>query len=273
MQKNDAAANAFGIIGTLCWTLQLLPQIWKSYREKSTKGLSANLVLLWGLVGIPLGIYNTIQGNGVILVVQPQVFGVLCIISWAQCQYYDRRRSVAWCAWALAIIFALFVGLEAGIIFALRPPYERGERSADIALRFFSVLASVMLALALVDQYVEIWRHRAVVGVSLAFIFVDMMGGVFCDLSLAFQGQFDPWAGVAYTLVTVMDAVVLIAAMILNPRARRRKRRQQDADAERRSGSISLSDNTAAQEARGKEPTVTPMEGTDEKDRVQPESA
>ncbi|KZV72047.1 hypothetical protein PENSPDRAFT_684069 [Peniophora sp. CONT] len=230
MQENDAAATAFGIIGTLCWTLQLLPQIWKSWRDKSTKGLSPILVLLWGLVGIPLGIYNTVQGNGVILIVQPQVFGVLCIISWAQCMYYGQGRSVIWCTSVMAIIFAVFAGLEAGIIFALRGPYERGERSAEIALRFFSVLASVMLALALVDQYVEIWRHRAVIGVSLVFMFVDMLGGIFSDLSLAFHGEFDPWAGVAYTLVTVMDAVVLIAAMILNPRARRREQKRADAE-------------------------------------------
>ena len=30
--------------GTICWTAQLVPQIWKSFRSKSTEGLSDWLV-------------------------------------------------------------------------------------------------------------------------------------------------------------------------------------------------------------------------------------
>jgi hypothetical protein len=30
--------------GTVCWTMQLVPQVWKSWREKSTHGLSPWLV-------------------------------------------------------------------------------------------------------------------------------------------------------------------------------------------------------------------------------------
>lgn len=58
MPTNSVAENVFGTLGesfvsfqifisidvyslgTICWSGQILPQIWKSYREKSTEGLS-----------------------------------------------------------------------------------------------------------------------------------------------------------------------------------------------------------------------------------------
>lgn len=52
-------------------------------------------------------------------------------------------------------------------------------------------------------QYYEIYKYKEVIGVSLMFMFVDMMGGVFSDLSLAFKEHFDVVAGVAYSLVVV----------------------------------------------------------------------
>lgn len=74
---------------------------------------------------------------------------------------------------------------------------------------------------------------------------MDCLGGVFSDLSLAFKSKFDVIAGVAYTLVVVsicsnfvspgttliylilqlMDAVVIVLALILNPLAKRRRER------------------------------------------------
>ena len=31
------------VAGTICWTIQLVPQVWKSWRTKSTEGLSEYL--------------------------------------------------------------------------------------------------------------------------------------------------------------------------------------------------------------------------------------
>ena len=52
-------------------------------------------------------------------------------------------------------------------------------------------------------QYYEIYRRREVVGISLLFMFIDMMGGVFSTLSLVFKTEFDVIAGVTYSLVVV----------------------------------------------------------------------
>lgn len=52
-------------------------------------------------------------------------------------------------------------------------------------------------------QYVEIWRYGEVKGISLVFMAIDLLGGVFSDLSLVFKPKFDPFAGVAYSCVVV----------------------------------------------------------------------
>jgi len=54
---------------------------------------------------------------------------------------------------------------------------------------------------------------------------VDLLGGVFSDLSLIFKADFDIVAAITYTLVVVLDAIVIILAVILNPRANRRRKR------------------------------------------------
>lgn len=97
------------------------------------------------------------------------------------------------------------------------------------------------------------------IGISVAFMTIDCLGGVFSDLSLAFKPKFDMLAAISYTLVAVrkfipphayasphgsrlssgkpagdgeilmvpdfqiLDGLVIVAALILNPRARRRR--------------------------------------------------
>lgn len=52
-------------------------------------------------------------------------------------------------------------------------------------------------------QYIEIWKYKEVLGISVLFMVVDLMGGVFSDLSLAFKAEFDVIAGITYSLVVV----------------------------------------------------------------------
>ncbi|PBK72543.1 PQ-loop-domain-containing protein [Armillaria solidipes] len=222
MLVNSAAENALGTLGAVCWTIQLLPQIWKTWREKSTEGLSPWLVLIWGLTSIFLGVYAIVQRLSIALIVQPQLFGTLSLISWGQCQYYDNHWSIKRSVLAVVSIVCLIGGLQAGMVFAVRPSYEHGNhRGVD----FFGVFASVMLSAGLLPQFYEIYKHKEVIGISKLFMLVDLLGGVFSLLSLVFRDTFDVLAGVAYSLVVVLDGLVIILAMILNPLARRRRRR------------------------------------------------
>ena len=65
------------------------------------------------------------------------------------------------------------------------------------------IIASVLLSIALLPQYWEIYKFKEVVGVSMTFLLIDILGGVFNNLSLAFKEKFDVVASMSYTLVIV----------------------------------------------------------------------
>ncbi|KAI0726753.1 hypothetical protein C8Q72DRAFT_498431 [Fomitopsis betulina] len=223
MPANRAAENALGTIGTICWTIQMVPQVWKSYKEKSTEGLSQFLVCVWGASGVPMGVYAIVQNINIPLIVQPQLFGALAFLSFAQCQYYAKKRPLWVCVVIYILCMALLGGLQVAFFYAIRPSYERGNQAG---VEFFGIASSVVIAVGLLPQYYEIWKHREVIGISVPFMTIDMLGGVFNDLSLAFKDKFIVLASITYTLVVVMDLVVIVLAFILNPRARRRRKRE-----------------------------------------------
>ncbi|KAI1793498.1 hypothetical protein LXA43DRAFT_218237 [Ganoderma leucocontextum] len=222
MPVNRVAENALGTMGTICWTIQLVPQIWHTYRSKSVEGLSEHFMLLCGIAGPFLGTYSVIQNLNIPLIVQPQVFGVLCLASWSQCQYYGHKRSRTTSIAVFLISLVFFAGFEAGMIYAVRPSYNAGNMAPTM---FFGIFSTVLIACGLLPQYYEIYKHKEVVGISLLFMTIDALGGVFNDLSLAFKGDFDVIAGVTYSLVVVLDGGILLLALILNPLARRRRKR------------------------------------------------
>jgi len=74
--------------GTICWTIQIIPQIWKSYRTKDTTGLSDWMILSWAIAGAFLGAYAVIQNINIPLILQPQMFSALGTISWAQVRLF-----------------------------------------------------------------------------------------------------------------------------------------------------------------------------------------
>ena len=69
--------------------------------------------------------------------------------------------------------------------------------------RLGSNLGGSSRSASLRPQYWEIYKFKEVVGISTLFMLVDMLGGVFSDLSLAFKDNFDVVAGVSYSLVVV----------------------------------------------------------------------
>uniref|UniRef100_A0A8H7XS35 PQ-loop-domain-containing protein n=1 Tax=Psilocybe cubensis TaxID=181762 RepID=A0A8H7XS35_PSICU len=218
---NKIAENLFGTIGTICWTAQLIPQVWKSYRTKSTKGLSHWLMLLWGISAVFQGVYALLQKLNIPLEVQPQIFVFLSFLSWGQCQYYGSQRSLRASVILTTIIIIFFGILELTIVLVVRPSHNRGNHAAADA---FGIFGSILVSLALFPQYWEIYKYKEVIGISMVFIWVDIMGGVFNLLSLAFKEKFDAIAAVTYSLVVVLDGVIVVAAMILNPRAHKRRR-------------------------------------------------
>ncbi|KAJ7314425.1 PQ loop repeat-domain-containing protein, partial [Mycena albidolilacea] len=229
MLSNPIAENVFGTLGTICWTVQLVPQIWKSWREKSTEGLSPWLVLLWGVSAPFLGAYTLILNLSVPLILEPHFFGSLCLVSWCQCQHYAHHRSWRTSTSMTLAIALLLAGFEAGLVFGLRLLFDAGSAPARHATQFLGVFGSVLIGLGLVPQFVEIWRRREVVGISKLLLALDMLGGVCMDLSLAFKDRFNVVTGITYTLIVVLESGLVIAMLILNPRAEKRRQREESA--------------------------------------------
>ncbi|KAJ7343923.1 PQ loop repeat-domain-containing protein [Mycena albidolilacea] len=257
MHPNTVAENVLGTIGTVCWTAQLVPQVWKSWRERSTEGLSPWLVLLWGISSGFLGAYTIILDLNIPLIIQPQLFGFLALVSWGQCQYYGVGRSRRAAAVMALGVMLIVGGFEAAMVFAVRPAYAAGREAGARETQFLGIFSAVLISLALLPQYAEIWQHREVVGISMVFIVVDMLGGVFSDLSLAFKDRFDIIAGITYSLVVVLDGFVVLAALILNPRAKQRRQRETPRSMEE-AAETDMADATARSSTTADNRVVTP---------------
>ncbi|KAJ4471496.1 PQ loop repeat-domain-containing protein [Lentinula aciculospora] len=223
MPVNSVAENVFGTSGTICWTVQLVPQLWKTYREKDSTGLSDWMILAWSISGVFLGTYSIVKNLNIPLIVQPQLFSLLTMASWAQCQYYGRRRSFNMTLLLFLCGCAILGGFEVGTVYAVQPSFSRGKRSGTEGIEFFGAMSTIFITIAFIPQYYEIYKHKEVIGISTLFMAVDLLG-VFSDLSLVFKsGNFDIVAAVTYSLVIVLDGSVILAAWILNPHARRRR--------------------------------------------------
>ncbi|KZP33615.1 hypothetical protein FIBSPDRAFT_847535 [Athelia psychrophila] len=226
MPTNLVAENAFGYLGVIFWMIQLIPQIWKSWRTKSTDGYSHWLALVWAVSAPFLGAYAILQNLNTPLIVQPQVFCFLSLISWGQCQYYSYQRSKLRAATMTLVVGVFLAGLEVSLVFAVKSVYHDGVGNTR-ALDFVGIMSSVLISLALFPQYYEIWKHQEVIGISILFMLIDLLGGVWSDLSLVFKGgKLDVIAAMSYSLVIALDSVVIICALVLNPRANRRRHKE-----------------------------------------------
>ncbi|KAI0282984.1 hypothetical protein BC826DRAFT_961216 [Russula brevipes] len=230
MPANAVAENVFGTMGAIFWTVQLIPRLFKTWRTKSTEGFSPWLVFFWGISALPLGVYVIAQDLNVPLIVQPQLFGLFALLSWCQCLYYGTARLRTWCIVVLCGTLVLWGGLEAALV-SLSPAYRRGTPAGKTGVRFFGILGSTLISVALIGE-----KHRAVLGISLTFMAIDLLGGLFSILSLAFKHKVDVLAArraVAYSIVVITDGLVLVLAMILNPRLKGGTERKEERSGDR----------------------------------------
>ncbi|KAK0563213.1 hypothetical protein OC844_002312 [Tilletia horrida] len=186
---NAVAENVFGTIATILWSLQLLPQIVKSHRKRTTAGLSAWLLVLWIAASVPQGVYFIVQNINIPLIVQPQLFCALAIVTLAQCWYFAHGLSRTRCILASLLLGLVAGALELGFYYMCKRLSSEGARAA--ATEAMGLLGAIGLTAGLIPQYVEIWKLREVRGISFLFLAVDTSGGIFAIISLAFKETFD----------------------------------------------------------------------------------
>jgi hypothetical protein len=69
---------------------QLIPQIVINWKRHNAIGLQPTMMMLWACAGVPLGVYNIVEGYNVALQVQPQLLTFLSLVTWTQCYYYEK---------------------------------------------------------------------------------------------------------------------------------------------------------------------------------------
>ncbi|KAG8972625.1 hypothetical protein FRC05_009735 [Tulasnella sp. 425] len=185
------------------------------------------------------------------LILQPQLFTALAALSWAQCLYYGQKRTKLFTGLSYLTFMSLFAGIQTGLVFAFKA--ARNER----ALQAFGILSAVIISVGLIsraDNRADLidpntWKFGSAkkflaspsdpmirkqwilvdaihIGISMLFMAVDMGGGLFSVLSLVFKPKFDGVAAATYLAVITLDGVIVVAALILNPRAKKRRERQ-----------------------------------------------
>ncbi|KAH3683862.1 hypothetical protein WICPIJ_005161 [Wickerhamomyces pijperi] len=210
---NELAANILGTIGTVCWCIQLIPQIVHNYRRKDCTGLQPIMLFLWSASGVPFSIYFVSRRSTIPIMVQPQIFTTLCLVTWFQSLIYPPVKI----GYKKAIIYtvafvAISLVLEFGFIFPLRKAYDKGIMWPSL---IFGIIASVLLAVGLVPPYFELAKRQGeVVGINFMFLTLDSMGAWFSILSLIFSAELDILGIVLYCIVAVMELGIFVSHVV-----------------------------------------------------------
>ncbi|OGM46178.1 PQ loop repeat protein [Aspergillus bombycis] len=204
----------------------LLPQIWKNWRRHDSESLSAAFFLSWAMAGVPLGVYNIADNFNIALQVQPNILIFLSLFTWSQCKYYGDNWSLKKAVPVAIAIGAVLGGTEAGLVFALRVAYKRGERWPSTLM---AILSAVLLAAGVLRHYVDMFRTRSDAGLSLKFALLDASGDVASILSVIFQ----PSPSILGLVIYGTEFVIWLGLMIILlyfRAAQRRKARDIRAD-------------------------------------------
>lgn len=221
------AANVLGTIGTVCWCVQLFPQIWRNYRTKNTEGLPPSMMLIWSMSGVPFGVYAVLQQFNLPLIIQPQCFCVLCGVSWAQCLIYGRKWRTWTASLLLILLLAIFTAVEAGLIYAIRPVYSRGISWPVLIIGFIAVFT---LLLGYVPIPFELLKRRGrVVGIDFVFLTIDWNGAFFSLMALVAQNEFDVLFGTMYALCCAIEMSMVTSHLIWLVRTRGIRQRAKEA--------------------------------------------
>lgn len=209
---SEHAATAVATVATICWCVQLIPQIIYNYRRKDCTGLPPLMMFLWVVSGIPFGIYFCVSRGNIILQIQPHLFMFFCAISFVQSCYYPPVQLPRWkiCAIVAGIIVA-DVGMELGFILGLRPLYDRGIKWPDL---IFGIIATILLGVGLLPPYFELWKRKGrVVGINFAFLFIDSLGAWLSIVSVVL-GNMDVMGIILYCVVAGLEVGIFTSHII-----------------------------------------------------------
>lgn len=209
---SDKAATVLGTLGTVCWCIQLIPQVYYNFRRKNCEGFPPLMMFLWAACGIPFAIYFISTRSNISLMVQPEIFYCFCSIAWIQTLYYPPvqmpKKKIA----IIITSFILFtIGCQVGFILWLRPLHDRGITWPTL---IFGILASVLLAVGLLPPYFELAKRQGrVVGINFWFIGIDCMGAFLSMLSVV-VGSMDVMGIILYCVCMALEIGIFTSQIV-----------------------------------------------------------
>lgn len=221
---NEAVSTVFASLGAVCWSLQILPQIYLNHKRHKTDGFSALMMALWVCAGVPLGIYNITRDLNIGLQIQPQCFMLFATICGVQTYHYRLGWSYYKSGGIVFVCMVVLAVLETAGIELL----NLGLRNdVEWPVTFVGVISAVLINVGLIPQYYEIYKRNAVVGVSYLFLGIDCAGAVFSFMSLPFD-QWDILAAISYGLLVVEECGIFALGLAFWIRDRKGKAADED---------------------------------------------
>lgn len=210
----SATANVLATIGTVCWCVQLIPQIYHNYRRKNTEGFPEVMVIFWCLCAPFFAVFVVVEDASIPIMLQPHLFGFFCTVVYVQVMYYppiSRPKKQIILRTGLFVLFQIC--LEVGCIIPLRKVYQRGTTWPTL---IFGIIASILIAFGLIPPYFELWkRDGRVVGINFLFLLVDLSGAVFSLASLAVDpADLDTMGLVLYTICATLEVGIFISQFV-----------------------------------------------------------
>lgn len=210
----SATSNVLATIGTVCWCVQLIPQIYYNYKRKNTEGFPELMSLLWCLCAPFFAVFVVVENASIPIMLQPHLFGFFCTIVYIQVMYYPPVSRPKKQIILRAGSFILFqICLEIGCIIPLRKVYQDGITFPTL---IFGIIASILIALGLIPPYFELWkRNGRVVGINFLFLAVDLSGAIFSLASLAVDpSDLDIMGLVLYIICASLEVGIFTSQII-----------------------------------------------------------
>ncbi|KAJ2899646.1 hypothetical protein IWW38_000890 [Coemansia aciculifera] len=152
------------------------------------------------------GAYAVADGLYFGLIIQPQIFALFTLINILQVYWYGYKWRPATVFGACVLLCISYAGLHVGIWKA----DERAIRQHQDGLAtFLGVLPAVFIAAGFFPEFYVCAKEQSV-EMSNMFLMLDILGGVFSTISLAFDHTFDYVASITYLVVVLLDVVLVL---------------------------------------------------------------
>ncbi len=231
MTSETPVANILGTIGTVCWCIQMIPQIIHNYRNKNCEGLQPLMLFLWTASGVPFSIFFVSRDASIPIQIQPQCFTFLCLVTWAQTLHYppvsqSKKKTILY----VGLFLIISIALEVGFIIPLKRLTAKNIMWPSL---IFGILASILLAVGLLPPYFELAKRQGrVVGINFVFLSLDFSGALFSVLSVAFAREVDVLGIVLYCIVGFMELGIFSSHLIWYLRIGRKMKKDDNRESE-----------------------------------------